>query len=137
MKRALILLVALLMAVPAGVALTGCQGMGQGTLIGAGAGAAGGGILGALIDRNNRWRGALIGGAAGAVVGGTLGYIIQRSNQQAAQTGQPRQYTSTDGRQRVVSTPVGRDPQTGCTIVREDVYYDGRLVRRQNRQVCQ
>lgn len=132
MKRVLITCLAVVMLI---LPLGACMEQ-VGPLTGGGVGAGGGAILGAMIDHRNRWRGAVIGGVAGAVLGGTLGYIIQRSNQQAAQYNRPVQYTSTDGRQKVVSTPIGRDPNTGCTIVREDVYVDGRLARSRRQQVC-
>lgn len=46
-------------------------------------GAVGAGI-GALVDKNNRWRGAVIGGSLGALTGYGLAEINQRAAQEAA-----------------------------------------------------
>jgi len=40
--------------------------------------------IGALVDKNNRWRGAVIGGSLGALTGYGLAEINQRAAQEAA-----------------------------------------------------
>jgi len=104
---------------------------GQGAAVGGGLGA----VAGALIDKNNRWRGAVLGGVIGAVAGGTLTEISARAGREAAQTGKPVQYESTDGFQRVEAEPVGTTT-SGCKQVRERIYQEGKLVREQVREVC-
>lgn len=46
---------------------------------GAAAGAAVGGVAGALLEPRNRWRGAVIGGALGAAFGGAMGEISNQN----------------------------------------------------------
>lgn len=59
--------------------MTGCTTMNENrTATGGVGGAVVGGTAGALIDGDNRWRGALIGMAAGAAVGGGLGYVLEK-----------------------------------------------------------
>lgn len=106
------------------------------TYQGAGAGGALGALTGALIDKDNRWRGGVIGAAIGAALGGTVTEIAMRASREAAQQNQPTTYSSEDGSQRVVSTPVGASPRPGCKRVREQVYQDGVLVRDQMVDVC-
>lgn len=107
------------------------------TYQGAGAGGAVGAVLGALIDKNNRWRGALIGGAAGALLGGTVTEVASRASREAAQEGRQVAYESEDGFHRVQATPVRHNPRTGCREVREQVYQDGQIVRDQVKEVCE
>lgn len=68
------------------LALAACQTGGQPnrTLTGAGIGAAGGAVAGAIIDDDERGRGALIGAGAGALLGGAVGAYMD--NQQAQLT---------------------------------------------------
>lgn len=62
--------------------LVGCETMNNNrTATGAGIGAVGGAIAGALIDKDNRWRGGAIGAAAGAAVGGGIGYVLQKQKE--------------------------------------------------------
>lgn len=62
--------------------LTGCETMNNNrTATGAGVGAVGGAIAGALIDRDNPWRGGAIGAVAGAAVGGGIGYVLQKQKE--------------------------------------------------------
>ena len=107
------------------------------TYQGAAAGGALGAAAGAIIDRHNRWRGALIGGLLGAALGGTVTEISARAAREAAQTGKPVAYESTDGWQRVEATPVGYNAQTKCHKVRERVWQDGKLVKDEVREVCE
>ncbi len=69
MKRGLSILVTLLMVTC--LALVGCTGNRTGnTVVGAGTGALGGGLLGSAVGGTT---GAIIGGTAGAVTGGYVG----------------------------------------------------------------
>ncbi|GIX47239.1 MAG: lipoprotein [Candidatus Tectimicrobiota bacterium] len=107
------------------------------TYQGAAAGGALGAAAGALIDKHNRWRGAVIGGLLGAALGGTVTEISARAAREAAQTGKPVAYESTDGWQRVEATPVAYNAQTKCHKVRERVWQDGKLVKDEVREVCE
>jgi len=104
---------------------------------GTGIGGALGAIAGALIDSDNRWRGAVIGGAVGAALGGTVTEISAQASREAAQTGKPVTYESTDGWQRVESRPVSYDSLTKCHKVRERVWQDDKLVKDEVREVCE
>ncbi|MBW1995944.1 MAG: glycine zipper 2TM domain-containing protein, partial [Deltaproteobacteria bacterium] len=104
------------------------------------AGAVGGALgatAGALIDQDNRWRGAVIGGLLGAALGGTVTEISARAAKEAAQTGKPVAYQSTDGWQRVEATPVAYNQQTKCHKVHEKIWQDGKLVKDEIREVCE
>lgn len=122
--------------------LTSCQTMTQPTqqgYQGAGAGALLGGIAGALLSPDNRWKGGAIGAALGAVTGYTLEQIQSQSAQQAAQSNQPVQYQTTaqDGAQGVVKAdPIGYNPTTGCRKVRIKTWQNGQLVSNIVREVC-
>jgi hypothetical protein len=107
------------------------------TYQGAGAGGAIGAAAGALIDRNNRWRGAVIGGVLGAALGGTVTEISSRAAREAAYTGKPVAYQSSDGWQKVEAAPVAYNTQTKCHKVREKIWQDGRLVKDEIREVCE
>lgn len=107
------------------------------TYQGAAAGGAVGAAAGALIDKSNRWRGALIGGALGAALGGTVTEISTRAAREAAQTGKPVAYESTDGWQRVEATPVAYNAQTKCHKIQEKVWQDGKLVKDEIKEVCE
>lgn len=62
--------------------VVGCQTVSEHrTATGAVAGTALGAGVGALIDKDNRYRGALIGGAAGALLGTGIGHILQKQKQ--------------------------------------------------------
>jgi len=103
-------------------------------------GATAGGVLGAaagaLIDKHNRWRGAVIGGVLGAAFGGTVTEISSRAAREAAQTGRPVAYQSTDGWQRVQAEPVAYNYQTKCHKVHERVWQNGRMVKDEIREIC-
>ncbi len=104
---------------------------------GAGIGGAVGAIAGALLDKHNRWRGAMIGGALGAVIGGATSEIASRAAKEAAQTGKPVAYETTDGWQRVEAQPIAYNEMTKCHKVRERIWQDGNLVRDQVKEVCE
>ena len=76
--------IVILLAAVLSMSLSGCASRSgyEGAAVGAGVG----GVAGALLDRDNRWRGGVIGGALGAVLGGTLGEISDRAARQSAQT---------------------------------------------------
>ncbi len=106
----------------------------QGTYQGAAVGAGVGSVAGAMIDSKNRWRGAVLGGVLGAIAGATMTEVAVRSSRQAAHMNKPVRYYSEDGRKEVYSRPVAR--RGGCTVVKTDYYKDGKLVKRETREVC-
>jgi hypothetical protein len=53
--------------------LSSCVELEQKTKEGATVGAVAGGVLGVLLDKNNRWRGAVVGATLGALIGPTEG----------------------------------------------------------------
>ena len=137
MKRILCLCLSAFLALSIG----GCQSLtqptgGSRTYQAAGAGAALGGLTGALIDSSNPWRGGVIGGAIGAVVGGTLTEIAAKGSQEAATSNQNVQYTTEQGRVVYRADPVSYDPATKCHVVRERIWEDGVVVWDDMRQVC-
>lgn len=104
---------------------------------GATAGGTIGAIAGALIDKNNRWRGAVLGGALGGALGGITTEISARAAREAAMTGRPVAYRSTDGWQRVEAAPVSYNAQTNCHKVHERIWQGNDLVKDQIREVCE
>jgi hypothetical protein len=104
-----------------------------GGLIGGALGAVAGGLI---AGSSSRWIGTILGGAAGAAIGAGVGTLMDRASRQAATSGRPVQYSAAGGRDRVVSTPIGRDDRTGCVIVRETIYRQGQVFRTGYRQVC-
>jgi hypothetical protein len=104
------------------------QGAAIGGAVGAGAGA--------LIDKDNAWRGAAIGAALGGVLGGGVTEISTRAAREAARENRPVSYQSNDGFQRVEAQPLGQGSGTGCRLVREQIYQDGKLVRDERIEVC-
>ena len=104
---------------------------------GAGAGAAIGGIAGALLDHKNPWRGGVIGAALGGVAGATLTDISMRASQEAAASGKPVEYRTTDGRGVYRADPVDYSAQTKCHKVRERVWENDQLVKDQVKEVCE
>ena len=107
------------------------------TYKGAGAGGVLGALAGAMIDRDNRWRGAIIGGAIGAALGGTVTEMSARASREAVEAGQPVAYESTEGWQKVESSPVAYNQVTKCHKVREKVWQDGKLVKDEIREICE
>lgn len=115
--------------------LAGCgQVTSERTYQGAGVGAAGGAIAGALIDKENRWRGAVIGGVLGAIIGGTITEISARAAREAAVNNRPVEYRSEDGRERVYAEPIASRGR--CKIVKTNYYQDGKLVKVEEKEVC-
>ncbi|PMP66534.1 MAG: hypothetical protein C0190_05530 [Thermodesulfobacterium geofontis] len=107
---------------------------GEKTKEGAAIGAVAGAALGALIDKNNRWRGAVIGAAAGALVGGTAGYIMDKAAKEAATTKKPVTYISEDKIQKVYAKPV--KSEGSCEWVTVQYYEYGKLVKEEKRLIC-
>lgn len=104
-------------------------GAGAAVAVGNGAG------VGALIDKDNRWRGAKLGSALGDSLGGSVTEISSRAARESVSANQPVAYQSTDGWQRIEAVPQTRNTR-GCRQVHERVYQDNRLVREQIREVC-
>lgn len=108
---------------------------------GAGAGAAVGGISGALLDRKNPWRGGVIGGVLGAILGATLADVSVKASQEAAASGRPVEYRTEDGRGVYRAEPVGDyyrpNERTKCRKVQERVWEEGRLVKDQIKEICE
>jgi len=114
---------------------TGCvPETGEKTKEGAAIGAVAGAALGALMDKNNRWRGAVIGAAVGTLIGGTAGYIMDKAAKEAATTKKPVTYESEDGIQKVYAKPV--KSQGNCEWVTVQYYEYGKLVKEEKRLVC-
>jgi hypothetical protein len=108
---------------------------------GAGAGGAVGGIAGALIDKKNPWRGGVIGAALGATLGATLTEISMQGSKEAAETGRPVEYRSSNNRQIYRAEPVSQayspdDGITKCRKVRESVYENGQKTKDIVKEVC-
>ncbi|MGC9017577.1 MAG: glycine zipper 2TM domain-containing protein [Caldimicrobium sp.] len=117
------------------VSLNGCVSeLDTKTKEGATIGAVAGGVLGVLIDKDNRWRGAVIGAALGAVVGGTAAHIMDRASNEAAKTKKPVTYVSEDGVQKVYAAPIKSEGK--CEWVTVQYYEHGKLVKEEKRKVC-
>jgi len=67
----------------------------QKTSIGAGAGAAGGAIVGGLVSRNTT--GVVVGGLIGALAGGGIGYYLERQDRTASQAAAATGYSPEQG----------------------------------------
>jgi hypothetical protein len=104
---------------------------------GAGTGGLVGGAAGALLDSKNPWRGGVIGAALGAVLGATITDISMQASQEAAVSGKPVEYKTTDGRGVYRADPVTYNAQTKCHKVHERAWEDGVLVKDQVREVCE
>ncbi|MFN3921859.1 MAG: glycine zipper 2TM domain-containing protein [Caldimicrobium sp.] len=114
---------------------SGCMpDMNQKTKEGATVGAVAGGVLGVLLDKNNRWRGAVLGAAIGAVIGGTASYIMDRASKDAATHKKPVTYESEDKVQKVYAQPL--KSEGNCEWVKVQYYEYGKLVKEENKKVC-
>jgi len=114
--------------------LNSCVELEQKTKEGATVGAVAGGVLGVLLDKNNRWRGAVVGAALGALIGGTAATIMDRASKEAATYKKPVEYVSEDKVQRVYAKPVGS--QGKCEWVTVQYYEYGKLVKEEKKLVC-
>lgn len=113
--------------------LTGCMAHQN---AGGTAGAAMGGIAGAILDQRNPWRGGILGAALGAIAGATISDISQQAAREAAYAQKPAEYRTDDRRVRYSAEPLGYDQDRHCRKVREKVYVDGRLYRKRTIVIC-
>jgi len=127
-------IIALIAIFSLGLVIAGCT---QHHAKGAGVGSAVGGVAGAILDKKNPWRGGVIGAALGAIFGATLADISVQASKEAAQTGKPVEYRTTDGRGVYRAEPVEYNAQTKCHKIRERVWEDGKLVKDQIKEVCE
>lgn len=90
---------------------SGCATMQENprTTVGAGAGAAGGALIGGLIGRNTT--GVVVGGLIGALAGGAIGQYMDRQDRTAAQARTDANYNPSQGTVVRVET-VQADPAT-------------------------
>ncbi|MFN3406612.1 MAG: glycine zipper 2TM domain-containing protein [Caldimicrobium sp.] len=117
--------------------MAGCSqdlNLSQKTKEGATVGAVAGGVLGVLLDKNNRWRGAVLGAAIGAVIGGTASYIMDRASKEAATSKKPVTYESEDRLQKVYAQPL--KTEGNCEWVKVQYYEYGKLVKEETKKVC-
>ncbi len=110
------------------------QDLSQRTKEGATIGAIAGGVIGTLVDKNNRWRGAVVGATIGAVIGGTAGYVMEKASREAAITKKPVTYESEDRVQKVYAQPL--KSEGNCEWVKVQYYEYGKLVKEENKKVC-
>ncbi len=128
-KLASLILIVSLLAVTAGCTGYHAQGAGTGAVVG--------GIGGAIIDHRNPWRGGIIGGVLGAIVGATLADISLQASREAALHDRPVEYRTEDGRGLYRADPMGYNERTRCKRIHERVWEDGRLIRDQEREICE
>ena len=96
-----------------------------------------GGLAGALIDSDNRWRGGVLGAVIGGVLAGTVTEISTRAAVESAEEGRPVVYQSNEGYQRIEETPVSYNAETKCHKVRERIWQEGQLVKDEVTEVCE
>lgn len=130
MKRTMAMIVILSL----GLFVAGCT---QHHAKGAGVGGAVGGVAGAILDKKNPWRGGVIGATLGAIFGATIADISAQASKEAAQTGKPVEYRTTDGRGVYRAEPVEYDARTKCHKIRERVWEDGQLIKDEIKEVCE
>jgi len=136
--------------------LSGCatwEGLSPKTKTGAGIGAVGGGILGAMIDSGQPWRGAIIGAAAGAAAGGWVGHtmdakavepvvdanadIVNQAAMNAAKQNATVKYSRTTEQgvnEEVIATPGALKGNARVVTIR--YYRDGQLISTEVREVA-
>lgn len=106
------------------------------TKMGAGIGAAVGGISGLIIDSHNPWRGGVIGTAVGAVAGGVIGNIIDHSTHEAAHRNAPVRYsrtTESGATEEVVAAP--QKTEGNYRLVTVKYVRDGKVVGEETKRV--
>lgn len=113
--------------------LAGCATP-QGT--GGAIGATYGGMAGMILDGRNPWRGGVIGAALGALAGATIADVSAHGAHEAVSSGRPVEYRTEDRRGRYYAEPEGYDEVRKCRKVRENVYVEGRLVKRRTVLYC-
>ncbi len=104
---------------------------------GAGTGAVVGGVAGAVLDHRNPWRGGVLGGVVGAIAGATISDIGYRGGREAYYHDRPVEYYTEDRRGRYYAEPYGYNERTKCKKVREKIWEDGRLIRDDEREICE
>ena len=114
--------------------LAGCATQRQAT--GSAIGGTYGGIVGAVLDAKNPWRGGVIGAALGALAGATIADVSAEGAHQAVSSGRPVEYRTEDRRGHYYAEPEGYDEARRCRRVRENVYVEGRLVKRRTVLYC-
>ena len=141
----------------AGLLMSGCatwEGLSPKTKTGAGIGAVGGGILGAMIDSGQPWRGAIIGAAAGAAAGGWIGHtmdeeeadpiveanadIVNQAATDAARLNSTVKYSRTTEygiNEEIIATP-GALLSGNVRVVTIRYYRDGELISTEVRQIA-
>jgi hypothetical protein len=67
---------------------------------------------------------------------GTITDISQRAAMEAANEGKTVWYRTEDGRGLYEAAPMQVVPRSGCTKVIDRIWFDGRLVRQTEREVC-
>ena len=132
MKRYLIRLVTT--AGTLSLLISGCATQRQAT--GSTIGGTYGAIAGAVLDSRNPWRGGVIGAALGALAGATIAEVSEQGARQAASSGRPVEYRTEDRRGHYYAMPQGYDEAHKCRRVRENVYVEGRLVKRRTVLYC-
>lgn len=100
------------------------------------AGAAMGGIAGAILDQRNPWRGGIIGATLGAIAGATISDISLQAARESAYSQRPVEYRTDNRRVRYYAEPLGYDQERHCRKVRENVYVDGRLYQKRTIVIC-
>ena len=95
-----------------------------------------GGIAGAILDSRNPWRGGVVGAALGALAGATIADVSAHGAREVVTVNRPVEYRTDDRRARYYAEPLGYDDSRRCRRVRENVYVDGRLVKRRTVLYC-
>jgi len=95
-----------------------------------------GGLAGAILDSKNPWRGGVIGAALGALAGATIADVSAEGAHQAVSSGRPVEYRTEDRRGHYYAEPEGYDDARKCRKVRENMYVEGRLVKRRTVLYC-
>lgn len=90
-----------------------------------------------MLDRKNSWRGFLIGATLGALAGATLTDVSMQASREAAESGRPVEYRTTDGRGVYRADPVEYNVATKCHKVQERVWEDGKLIKDEVKEVCE
>lgn len=99
-------------------------------------GGAYGGIAGAILDSRNPWRGGVIGATLGALAGATIADVSVHGAREAIGAGRPVEYRTEDRRARYYAEPLGYDEVRKCRRVRENIFVEGRLVRKRTVLYC-
>jgi len=128
------ILICFVLILSLGVVMYGCtpyhaQGVGTGAVVG--------GTAGAILDHRNPWRGGVIGGLIGAITGATIADVGYRGGREAYEYDGPVEYYTEDRRGRYYAEPRGYNERTKCKKIREKIWEDGRLIRDEEREICE